>query len=78
MLQLLLIRVELNLTKRITTMLEFIVLGLVPGTTVQITFAQVLITSVTLLLISELCILVKRHGLPKLETKLIKDMDMTT
>ena len=35
-------------------MLEFIVLGQIPGTTVQITYAQVLIVSAIILLASEL------------------------
>lgn len=35
-------------------MLEFIVLGEIPGTTVHITFAQVLITAALLLIASEL------------------------
>lgn len=43
-------------------MLEFIVLGHIPGTTIYITFAQVLIASSILLIASEIRILIQRKN----------------
>lgn len=44
-------------------MLEFIVLGLIPGTSVQITFMQVLVVAGVLALASELRIVSQRRNL---------------
>ena len=43
-------------------MLEFIVLGQIPGTSFQITYAQVLMLAATLLLASELRLVLHRRG----------------
>lgn len=43
-------------------MLEFIVLGEIPGTSVHITFAQVLATAALLLIASELRLVAQRKG----------------
>ena len=55
-------------------MLEFIVLGQIPGTTIQITFAQVLILGSTLLVASELRIVAQRRGLLKLAARFINEI----
>lgn len=47
-------------------MLEFIVLGQIPGTSVHITFSQVLLASAVLLMCSELRILAHRKQLIRL------------
>lgn len=52
-------------------MLEFIVLGQIPGTSVQITFAQVLIVASALLLVSEYRIVLQRKSSLKNEQNLI-------
>ena len=54
--------------------LEFIVLGQVPGTTVQITFAQVLMLGAILLMAGELRVLIQRRGLLKLAARFINEI----
>lgn len=57
-------------------MLEFIVLGKIPGTSLQITYAQVLLVAALLLIISELRIILQRKNLMRLAQNFINQISL--